>query len=145
MPNIGGWEIAIVVVLILIIFGPKKLPELGQSLGRSIRGFRKGLKDNKDEIASTVAQVREATGVDEIKATVAEVREAAGVNEVKAAVSEIRQAANVKSVLAAKGDSAAATPAIAVDAAAVAATAEVIEAVDDAPKTDAAQEADAGN
>ena len=51
MPNIGGWEIAIVVVLILIIFGPKKLPELGSSLGKSIRGFRKGLKDNKDEIS----------------------------------------------------------------------------------------------
>ncbi len=96
MPNIGGWEIVIVVVLVLIIFGPKKLPELGSSLGKSIRGFKKGLKENKDEIASTVAEVREATGVDEIKSTVAEVREAAGVNEVKASVKEIRDAVSLK-------------------------------------------------
>jgi sec-independent protein translocase protein TatA len=101
MPNIGGWEILIVVVLALIIFGPKKLPELGSSLGKSIRGFKKGLKDNKEEIVNTVAQVKEAAAIDEIKATVAEVREAAGVNDVKAAVAEVRQAAGVDDVKAA--------------------------------------------
>ncbi len=53
MPNIGGWEIVIVVVLALIIFGPKKLPELGSSLGRSITGFKKGLRDAKEELQET--------------------------------------------------------------------------------------------
>jgi sec-independent protein translocase protein TatA len=78
MPSwIGGWEIALVLVLVLVIFGPKKLPELGASLGKSIRGFKKGLKDSKDEVKSTVADVREAAGIDEMKSTVAEVREAA--------------------------------------------------------------------
>lgn len=77
MPGwLGGWEIAIVLVLLLVIFGPKKLPELGSSLGKSIRGFKKGLKESKDEVASTVADVKEATGAADIKASVAEVREA---------------------------------------------------------------------
>jgi sec-independent protein translocase protein TatA len=102
MPNIGGWEIAIVLVLILIIFGPKKLPELGSSLGKSIRGFRKSLKEGKDEVQSTVTEVREAVGVDEMKSAVAEVREATAVNEIKSTVAEIKQAADVKSVLSTK-------------------------------------------
>jgi sec-independent protein translocase protein TatA len=50
MPSwIGPWEIAIVLVLALLIFGPKKLPDLGSSLGRSITGFKKGLKETKEE------------------------------------------------------------------------------------------------
>ena len=40
MPNIGPLEIAIVLVIVLIVFGPKRLPELGKSLGEGIRGFR---------------------------------------------------------------------------------------------------------
>ena len=157
MSSIGPWEIAIVVVLALIIFGPKKLPELGQSLGKSIRGFKKGLSENKDEIASTVAQVREATGVDEIKSTVAAVREASGLNEVKATVAEIRQAANVKSVISTSGTSTApaevfaktegseAAVAVASDAPAVAPAIEGYEAAADAGKIDPVQEADAGS
>lgn len=50
MPNIGPLEIAIVLVIVLIIFGPKRLPELGRSLGRGIREFRGSLsKDHKDD------------------------------------------------------------------------------------------------
>jgi sec-independent protein translocase protein TatA len=99
--NIGGWEIAIVVVIILLIFGPKKLPDLGRSLGRSISGFKKGLREHKDEVVDTVAQVKDAMAVDEIKSTVAEVRDAAGVKDVKSAISEVRAAAGVDDVKAA--------------------------------------------
>jgi sec-independent protein translocase protein TatA len=60
MPSwIGPWEIGIVLVLALLIFGPRKLPELGSSLGKSIRGFKKGMKDGQDEVKSAVAEVRE--------------------------------------------------------------------------------------
>ncbi len=49
MPNIGPLEIAIVLVIVLIIFGPKRLPELGRSMGKGIRDFRGALgKDNDD-------------------------------------------------------------------------------------------------
>lgn len=56
MPNIGGWEIAIVVVLALLIFGPKKLPELGSSLGRSITGFKRGLKETKEDVQTAIKE-----------------------------------------------------------------------------------------
>lgn len=43
IPNIGPLEIAIVLVIALIVFGPKRLPELGKSLGRGLNEFRDGL------------------------------------------------------------------------------------------------------
>ena len=57
MPSwIGPWEIAIVLVLALLIFGPRKLPDLGQSLGRSITGFKKGLKETKEDVQSAIKE-----------------------------------------------------------------------------------------
>jgi sec-independent protein translocase protein TatA len=49
MPNIGPLEIAIVLVIVLIIFGPKRLPELGRSIGRGIREFRGSVSGDKDK------------------------------------------------------------------------------------------------
>ena len=40
MPNIGPMEIIIVLVIALVVFGPKRLPELGKSVGKGIREFR---------------------------------------------------------------------------------------------------------
>ena len=40
MPNIGPVEIIIVLVIVLIIFGPKRLPDLGRSMGRGMREFK---------------------------------------------------------------------------------------------------------
>jgi sec-independent protein translocase protein TatA len=104
--SIGVWEIVIVVVIALLAFGPKKLPDMGRSLGRSITGFRQGLKETKEEVKSTVTEVRDAAGVGEVKATVAEVRDAAGVGEMKSTVAEIRDTANLKDTLALKTDAA---------------------------------------
>lgn len=42
-------EIAIVLIIALIVFGPRRLPELGSSLGRGIRDFSKGMKGEGDE------------------------------------------------------------------------------------------------
>ena len=51
MPNVGPLEIAIVLVIALIVFGPKRLPELGKSMGKGIREFKGSLStDEKDEI-----------------------------------------------------------------------------------------------
>jgi sec-independent protein translocase protein TatA len=46
--NIGPLEIAIVVIIALLVFGPKRLPELGKSLGKGIREF-KGSISGEDE------------------------------------------------------------------------------------------------
>jgi sec-independent protein translocase protein TatA len=49
MTIIGPLEIAIVLIIVLIIFGPKRLPELGQSMGRGIREFKGSLTGDKDK------------------------------------------------------------------------------------------------
>jgi sec-independent protein translocase protein TatA len=52
MPNIGPLEIAIVLVIALVVLGPKRLPELGKSMGKGIREFKGSLSmDDEDEIA----------------------------------------------------------------------------------------------
>ena len=51
MPNIGPVEIIIVLVIVLLIFGPKRLPDLGRSLGRGMREFKDSVtgKDDDDD------------------------------------------------------------------------------------------------
>jgi sec-independent protein translocase protein TatA len=51
MPNIGLPEILVVLVIALIVFGPKRLPEMGRSLGKGIREFKDSLtgRDEEDE------------------------------------------------------------------------------------------------
>ena len=49
MPNVGPLEIAVVLIIVLIIFGPKRLPELGQSMGRGIREFKASISGDKDQ------------------------------------------------------------------------------------------------
>jgi len=52
--GLGPMEIGVVLVIVLILFGPKRLPGLGKSLGESIKGFKKGLNDDEsDEIDVT--------------------------------------------------------------------------------------------
>lgn len=58
MSDIGWTEIAIVVVLILVIFGPKKLPGLVSSLRGSLKGSKRQPEYDGGEIASTVDKVR---------------------------------------------------------------------------------------
>jgi sec-independent protein translocase protein TatA len=48
MPNVGPMEIGLVLIIALIVFGPKKLPDLGHSLGKGIREF-KGSINGEDE------------------------------------------------------------------------------------------------
>jgi sec-independent protein translocase protein TatA len=49
MGNIGLGEILVLVVVVLILFGPNKLPELGRSLGKALGEFRRGIKEGIDE------------------------------------------------------------------------------------------------
>ena len=59
MPNIGIPELLIVLVIALVIFGPKKLPELGQSLGRGIKEFRSATREVKDQVAEGLLNEKE--------------------------------------------------------------------------------------
>ena len=61
--NIGPLEIAIVLIIALLVFGPKRLPELGKSLGKGIREFKgsiTGENDDKDEQPDEHAQIAAA-------------------------------------------------------------------------------------
>ncbi|SRR5688572_21854642 len=49
-PNLGIPELVIILVIALIVFGPRKLPELGRSLGKSIGEFRKASNDLKQTL-----------------------------------------------------------------------------------------------
>jgi sec-independent protein translocase protein TatA len=48
MPNVGPMEILVVLIIALIVFGPKKLPELGNSLGKGIREFKGSISGESD-------------------------------------------------------------------------------------------------
>jgi sec-independent protein translocase protein TatA len=50
MPNIGAPELIIILVIALLVLGPGKLPEVGASLGKSIREFRKASTDIQDSV-----------------------------------------------------------------------------------------------
>jgi len=49
MPTIGPMEMIVILAIALIVFGPKRLPELGKSMGRGIREFRSTISGKDDE------------------------------------------------------------------------------------------------
>ncbi len=56
MFDIGGGELLLILIVVLIAFGPRKLPELAQSLGRGIREFKRAQRDFTDQINSAFEQ-----------------------------------------------------------------------------------------
>jgi sec-independent protein translocase protein TatA len=47
----GHWEIIVLLVVVLLIFGPSQLPKLAKGIGKSIQSFKSGIKDAEDEEA----------------------------------------------------------------------------------------------
>ncbi len=50
MPNLGFQELIVIFLIILILFGAKKIPDIAAGLGRGIRDFKRAMKDTGDEI-----------------------------------------------------------------------------------------------
>ena len=48
--NLRGWEIPIIAIVILLLFGGKKIPELMKGIGKGIKSFKDGMKEVEDEI-----------------------------------------------------------------------------------------------
>ena len=74
MSNIGLPEIAIVLVIVLVIFGPKRLPQLGRSLGSGMREFKdavtgKTKDEDPDEIEAGPRVTPTAANTDETHST----------------------------------------------------------------------------
>lgn len=51
--NLGTGEIVIIVFVVLLLFGGRKIPELMKGLGKGVRSFKQGMNDISDEINST--------------------------------------------------------------------------------------------
>ncbi len=54
MGNLGATEIILIVLVILLFFGARKLPELAQGLGKGIREFRKATREIQDEVEGEI-------------------------------------------------------------------------------------------
>jgi sec-independent protein translocase protein TatA len=53
----GGWELVLIVVVIVLLFGGKKIPELAKGLGKGIKDFKSAMnEDDKDESKSVATQ-----------------------------------------------------------------------------------------
>jgi sec-independent protein translocase protein TatA len=63
MPNVGPWEIILLLLLALLLFGAKRLPEIGRSMGRGMREFKESISGNRDddEPAELPRQTTDAT------------------------------------------------------------------------------------
>jgi sec-independent protein translocase protein TatA len=74
MPGLGLWEILLIVFLILLLFGAKRLPEIGRSLGLGMREFKEGIRDEDENRelnppVSSNADVRATAAVGETERT----------------------------------------------------------------------------
>ncbi len=47
---VGMWEVIIIALVILLIFGGKKIPELMKGLGKGVKNFKEGMKDVEDDV-----------------------------------------------------------------------------------------------
>jgi sec-independent protein translocase protein TatA len=58
--GVGLPEMALILVLALLVFGPKKLPEIGRSLGKAIKGFQDASKEFEEEFKKEAQQIEKA-------------------------------------------------------------------------------------
>lgn len=109
--NIGPTEIIVVLIIALLVFGPKRLPQMGKSLGKGVREFKKAAETAKTELG--LGEVTDQ--INEVKSTFTE-----PLQEVKGTIGDLKSSVDVKSAIEApvKAEDAAAAGVVTVDAAA---------------------------
>ncbi len=55
--SLGPWEITLIILFIIILFGGKKLPELARGLGLGLKEFKKATREIKDEVQNAAEDV----------------------------------------------------------------------------------------
>ncbi|HLR45531.1 MAG TPA: twin-arginine translocase TatA/TatE family subunit [Deinococcales bacterium] len=61
----GTMELLIILVIVLLLFGAKRLPDVAKGLGQAIKEFRQGVKDNQEEQDSGPAEPQQSPGRDQ--------------------------------------------------------------------------------
>ena len=65
IPGLGTGELVIILVIVLVLFGPKRLPQLGKSLGKTVKSMRDGLEGKDEEDAAEEPVVKAKAEVPE--------------------------------------------------------------------------------
>jgi sec-independent protein translocase protein TatA len=67
MPNVGPIEIVVVILILIVIFGPKRIPELGRSIGQGMRNFKQSVtgKDRGEDPRELEVEHRPAPAASE--------------------------------------------------------------------------------
>ncbi|MFC1957740.1 twin-arginine translocase TatA/TatE family subunit [Chloroflexota bacterium] len=58
--RVGPWEIALILAIILIVFGVGKLPQVGEAMGKGLRAFKKGQEDDDIEVEKSPRPIKTA-------------------------------------------------------------------------------------
>lgn len=73
MPNLGMGELIIILLIVLLVFGASRLPQIGEGLGKAIRGLKRGLNSDDDiEVTSKEKRVSPKSSAEDVKDDVAE-------------------------------------------------------------------------
>ncbi|WP_321438154.1 twin-arginine translocase TatA/TatE family subunit [uncultured Bacteroides sp.] len=59
--NLGGPELLVIALIVLLLFGGKKIPELMKGLGKGVKSFKDGMKEAEDEIKATKDEIVKST------------------------------------------------------------------------------------
>jgi TatA/E family protein of Tat protein translocase len=62
--NISGGELLIIVIVVYLVFGPKKIPELARMLGKGLNELRRATQDIRDEISREANKIKEDVDID---------------------------------------------------------------------------------
>jgi sec-independent protein translocase protein TatA len=69
VPRVGFTELLVILAIVLLMFGSKKLPELADGMGKAIRNFKKGItSDDEEDVTPTDKQVTARSGATEVGA-----------------------------------------------------------------------------
>ena len=67
MPNLGMGELIVILLIVLLVFGASRLPQIGEGLGKAIRGLKRGLNSDDDiEVTSKEKRVSSKSSAEEV-------------------------------------------------------------------------------
>lgn len=73
MPNLGMGELIIILLIVLLVFGASRLPQIGEGLGKAIKGLKRGLNTDDDiEVTSKDKRVPEKSSAQDVAKNVSD-------------------------------------------------------------------------